>query len=79
LSYYKLQEYAPQSEPPRDRYEDIVGDNRDISSSTSPPLQHINDKQPTPTPSDQMANVSSSIEFPLTHFYELDGRVHTDQ
>jgi len=78
----ELQEYAPQSEPPPPRYEDIVGDNQDISPSTSPPpppLQDIDDKQPTPTPSDQMANVSSSIEFPLTHFYELEGRVHTDQ
>lgn len=78
----ELQEYAPQSEPPPPRYEDIVGDNQDISPSNSPPpppLQDIDDKQPTPTPSDQMANVSSSIEFPLTHFYELEGRVHTDQ
>ena len=22
---------------------------------------------------------STSIEFPLTHYYELEGRVHTDQ
>jgi len=78
----ELQEYTSQSEPPPPRCEDIVGDNQDISPSTSPPpspLQDIDDKQPTPTPSDQVANVSSSIELPLAHLYELEGRVHTDQ
>ena len=38
-------------------------------------------KMTTPTHSEEMGkDVSlSSIEFPLTHYYELEGRVHTNQ
>ena len=78
----ELHEFPVQSEAPPPRYEDIVSENRDISPSSSPPpppLRDMDDRHLTPTPSDQMAGVSTSIEFPLTHFYELEGRVHTDQ
>ncbi len=71
---------------PPPRYEDIVDDNQgDLDSTSPPPLRdHHDDKIPTPTPQ-EMGMVegsdmaSSSIEFPLTHYYELEGRVHTEQ
>ena len=28
---------------------------------------------------DKSVDNSTSIEFPLTHYYELEGRTHTDQ
>ena len=75
-----LQEYTRHEGPPP-RYEDIIKDNQTVPTESPP--RDVEDSQPTPTPtdhvSDQVASVSSSIEFPLTHFYELEGRVHTEQ
>lgn len=63
---------------PPPRYEDIVDDNQgDVPSTPPPPLR---EDKTTPTPGEMgVAGESSSIEFPLTHYYELEGRVHTEQ
>ena len=67
------------------RYEDIVSNNqREVDSSPPPLLREQEDKLATPTPQDvgvveDGSGMTSSIEFPLTHYYELEGRVHTDQ
>ena len=53
----------PEGLPPR--YEDIVTGDQE----TEDPQQEM--VHPAPQ--------GSSIEFPLTHFYELESRVHTDQ
>ena len=51
-----------------------------MSEDTQPPplVAPDDDKLTTPTGGDASAT-SSNIEFPLTHFYELESRVHTDQ
>ena len=70
----------PDCSPPR--YEDIVTDNQGDSPEDVPPLtdESGHDKEPTPTPHEPVeARQVASIEFPLTHFYELEGRVHTEQ
>lgn len=68
----ELSEFPPRRpdiSPPR--YEDIVtGNQGEGIPPEDPPSEDI---QP------HMAPVTSSIEFPLTHFYELESRVHTDQ
>lgn len=72
---------------PPPRYEDIVDDNQgDPSTTPPPPLRDHDDKITTPTPGEMGvgsavgdSGMSSSIEFPLTHYYELEGRVHTEQ
>ena len=53
---------------------------QDMSEDTQPPplVAPDDDKLTTPTGGDASAT-SSNIEFPLTHFYELESRVHTDQ
>ncbi len=70
-------------EVPPPRYEDIVTDNQGDSSPPPPLEEHVDDTLPTPTPPDvgvgSASEMTSSIEFPLTHYYELEGRVHTDQ
>ena len=79
----------PEGPPPR--YEDIVNDNQslhdddgeeDSTPSLPPPSSESEDKQNTPIPA-EITNVdselSASVEFPLTHYYELEGRVHTEQ
>ena len=69
--------------PPR--YEDIVDDNQGDPRATPPlpPHHHHEEKIATPTPGEMSVGgeggMSSSIEFPLTHYYELEGRVHTEQ
>ena len=90
----ELQEYPPRPEVPPPRYEDIVDENQELlpPSSPSPPPpppgrlhEDGEDKQVTPTPSEHIAASAvpkqphGSIEFPLTHFYELESRVHTEQ
>ena len=62
------EELPPRPEGPPPRYEDIVSGNHD----TEDPQQEIVPPAPQGAP-------GSSIEFPLTHFYELESRVHTDQ
>ncbi len=37
------------------------------------------DQTPLEDSSQTQTNVNRNIEFPLTHYYELEGRVHTDQ
>ena len=68
---------------PPPRYEDIVTENQGDADSIPPPLREQDDHLATPTPQEiSVAGESvttSSIEFPLTHYYELEGRVHTDQ
>lgn len=71
---------------PPPRYEDIVDDNqRDLDSTPPPPpLGDHDDHLPTPTPQEigvaaGGSGLTSSIEFPLTHYYELEARVHTEQ
>ena len=75
-------EGRPDGAPPR--YEDIVTDNQGISPDEGepPPLTDEAgcDKETTPTPRETVeARQVASIEFPLTHYYELEGRVHTEQ
>ncbi len=54
-----------------------------MSEDQPPPLVSADDDEDetTPTGEETVADqtTSSNIEFPLTHFYELEGRVHTDQ
>jgi len=48
-----------------------------MSEDQPPPLvSPSNESEGTVTEGDSQP---SNIEFPLTHFYELEGRVHTDQ
>lgn len=75
-------EERPEGSPPR--YEDIVTDNQGISPNEDEPSpltdETGHDKETTPTPHETVeARQVASIEFPLTHFYELEGRVHTEQ
>ena len=76
----ELTEYPPRPEGSPPRYEDIVRNNRGDSSSPLPtgaPQGEIDETGKTPD--QHLPETSSSIEFPLTHYYELEGRVHTDQ
>ena len=80
----ELSEFPPRPDGPPPRYEDIVTDNQGDSLSPMPPADpleeaHEQQQQTTPVPENQRQGMSSSIEFPLTHFYELESRVHTDQ
>lgn len=75
-------EERPDVSPPR--YEDIVTDNQVMSPAEDEPPPLTDDtgheKEATPTPRETVeARQVASIEFPLTHFYELEGRVHTEQ
>ena len=68
----------PDGAPPR--YEDIVTDNQRISPDEGITDDSGHDKETTPTPLETVeARQMASVEFPLTHFYELEGRVHTEQ
>ena len=83
----EYEESAERHEGPPPRYEDIVSDNQGLPSLPSPSSPSDNNQQTTPTPvldvvapqDDSSASSSSSIEFPLTHFYQLESRVHTEQ
>ena len=59
------EEIPPRPDGPPPRYEDIVTGNHEAED----PQQEMVAPAPQGT----------SIEFPLTHFYELESRVHTDQ
>ncbi len=85
----ELQDYR-QIEGPPPRYEDIVSDNQEGPPPSSPPREDEGEERTElPTPSEktkpgekeeaEKVTSSKSIEFPLTHFYELEGRVHTEQ
>lgn len=72
---------------PPPRYEDIVDDNQEdveTNSPVPPLLDEGEEKVPTPTPQEMgvaagVSEMAASIEFPLTHYYELESRVHTEQ
>lgn len=72
-------------EVPPPRYEDIVDDSQDDIEESSPPIREEGEeKVPTPTPQEMgvaggAGDMTASIEFPLTHYYELESRVHTEQ
>lgn len=81
-----VNEFSPEEQPngAPPRYEDIVTDNQGISPDERelPPITDDagHDKETTPTPHETVeARQVVSIEFPLTHYYELEGRVHTEQ
>ena len=65
----------PNGQPPR--YEDIIPDDQ-IESLSPGEKDSLEEAVPETTPVGQ-GIVAGSIEFPLTHFYELESRVHTDQ
>ena len=71
--------YGPhRHEGPPPRYEDIVTDNQENLENSGPPSP----QEATPTPQVGVTVDGSdpaSLEFPLTHYYELEGRVHTEQ
>lgn len=69
------EELPPRPEGPPPRYEDIVVTGNRIVED---PQQEMVTPVVTPVATPR-GNRSSSIEFPLTHFYELESRVHTDQ
>lgn len=76
----ELSEYPPRPDGPPPRYEDIVTSNQEESLSPLPPedpAQEVLEAKATAIT--ENGAQSSSIEFPLTHFYELESRVHTDQ
>lgn len=75
----ELSEYPPRPDGPPPRYEDIVTSNQGDSISPLPddPAQEVLEAQATSIT--ENGAQSSSFEFPLTHFYELESRVHTDQ
>ena len=64
---------------PPPRYEDIMSDNQEVSSPREGKGSSV--KRTTPTPPEVVGSGDAvpSIEFPLTHYYELEGRVHTNQ
>ena len=73
LQFQVSREEGEDSSPPRShglppRYEDVVADN-----------QEVEDPQQEMVPRPGEGDSESSIEFPLTHFYALESRVHTDQ
>ena len=54
-----------------------------LSPPSPPSLSQDDIESPPSVPTDSQLNTSAggsvSIEFPLTHYYELEGRVHTEQ
>ena len=75
-------EFSSRPEGPPPRYEDIVANNQGGLPSSPAEIdrdKHREHHPQTSTPGGQEMSSSSSIEFPLTHFYELEGRVHTEQ
>ncbi len=53
-----------------------------MSEDQPPPLVSLEDEDETTPTGEETAvgqTASTNIEFPLTHFYELEGRVHTEQ
>ena len=68
----------PQHEVPPPSYDDVVREGEELPPPLTP--QAEDERQTTPTPEEDRArDVAHSIEFPVTHFYELEARVHTDQ
>ena len=59
-------------------YKDIVNDSEEESESFEE--QEGSVKRTTPTPHEVREDdvVLPAVEFPLTHYYELEGRVHTN-
>ena len=71
---------CPEGLPPR--YEDIVQSNQGDSPTKPPtgaPRGKNSEPEMPPSPSQSGGGSTGSIEFPLTHFYELESRVHTEQ
>lgn len=71
-----------QSEELPPPYEDIVDQHKNLPSTEEESSIMEEEETPPPPPPSQAPSSTSSvsnIEFPLTHFYELEGRVHTEQ
>ena len=60
-------------------YDEVVDEHKVLPGSDPAPEDDIEDVPPQSTAPAERTNSTSNIEFPLTHFYELEGRVHTDQ
>ena len=78
----ELSEFPLRPEGPPPRYEDIVQSNEGDSPAKPPagaPQAKICEPETTPPLSQSGGGSAGSIEFPLTHFYELESRVHTEQ
>ena len=62
-------------------YDEVVDEHKVLPGIEGDPAPEddIKDVPPQSTAPADRTNSSSNIEFPLTHFYELEGRVHTDQ
>ena len=80
--YHNYGSHRHDGPPPR--YEDIVDDNQEDVETAPPLLEEGEEKVPTPTPQEMsvaagVSEMAASIEFPLTHYYELESRVHTEQ
>ena len=69
----------PQHDDKLPRYEDIVDQHKVLPASSPAPEDEIEEDSIPQTAPANRSNSSCNIEFPLTHFYELEGRVHTDQ
>lgn len=81
--------------PPPRYEDIVADNQRDLDTSTPPPPLREEggevERGSTPIPQEMRegddttaegsggGGTASSIEFPLTHYYELEGRVHTDQ
>ena len=78
----ELSDIPPRPNGPPPRYEDIVvpGDQgEEPLSPAEDPLEEVVPPVTSTVTSGAPGVVAGSIEFPLTHFYELESRVHTDQ
>ena len=75
----ELSGYPTRPDGPPPRYEDIITTNQGDTVSPVPPEDLAQEVQATTVAEDQGQVMLSCIEFPLTHFYELESRVHTDQ
>ena len=72
------QYHEDNSDPPC--YQDVVDEHKTLpSSEEQPSTMEEEDETPPPLTSSPVPPLVSNIEFPLTHFYELEGRVHTEQ
>ncbi len=59
-------------------YEDVMKENQRESPGRGDQTTEGVKTTHDPVTGDE-GHLSSSIEFPLTHYYELEGRVHTNQ
>ena len=71
----------PQHDEKLPSYDEVVDEHKVLPGSEGDPApdEDIEEAMPQPVAPADRSNSCSNIEFPLTHFYELEGRVHTDQ